>query len=740
MKLKILFLFFSIGFICCMMAQNFTNHTVLCDHDRWQSMSGSRIENGVLTADIGTEGRVLETLYYSLDQGNYTVTVKYYSSAPGTELIVETFDRPFMTVTLPAGEGMNSMEIPVSLERDSVDFRLYINKTSESAMVVWEIDIASEKPVNQDYTYLAVAAAAVLALLYYLIFLNQNRIPPETVFAVLLLLAFCVLISAPMFRTGMYDGDDQRYHIYKIEGMRDAIKNGQFPVYFFPYVFSGYGYLNALYPSMFLYPVVILRILGVSSMTCYKTLLFVINLATAWIAYWSAKKLLGKKNSWAPLLFALLYLLAPYRINNLWVRSAVGELLAITFLPLIAVGLYELLAGNRKKWWYLVIGYSGLIQSHVLSCLMVLIFSVVVGIFYADVFLKEKRWIELLKIMICLLAFNAWYLVPFLVYMQLDLDLSKLQMDWYQHTMDLAELFQSYIGRLPGRYSWRSNSLGLTGMICLVAGGAGIWLQRKKDDKQKFLAVLFSCGLIFLAVITTLAPWELLKQSALIDWITETMQFPWRFLAFINLCLFLAGVEWLYENKLLSAYRPMICSILALAAVLSTWDIVNQTAAKGVYTPPDRPLVSRAPEYVMAGTDYTDLKHMLYLSDEEKVEVQDYVLETSQARVRLVCREEGQYIEAPMFHFPGYKAFDQNGTRLPTETGSSNRVRVPLSPSPKVQEITIRFTGEDIFRVGYGVTLAAVLWAIVYCNRKRLRRIKKRMETVRTENRRDIRL
>ena len=98
----------------------------------------------------------------------------------------------------------------------------------------------------------------------------------------------------------------------------------------------------------------------------------------------------------------------------------------------------------------------------------------------------------------------------------------------------------------------------------------------------------------------------------------------------------------------------MVCALLLLAAVLSMWDIVNETARRGGYTPQDRPLVSRAPEYVMAGSDYTDFKRMIYLSDEEKVEVQDYILETSKATVWLVCREEGQYIEAPMFHYPGY--------------------------------------------------------------------------------------
>ncbi len=722
MRLRVVFLCIGIGLIYCILAHNVTNHTILCDEDRWSAQSGSSIENGVLTAGEGTEGRVLETLYYSLDQGDYRVAVKFHSSAPGAMLVVETSESPFMTVELPAGEAVDTVEVPVSLEKDCVDFRLYISKPAECSLVVWEIDITGDKPVSQDYTYLAVVAALLLAGLYYLIFINNGRIPPETVLDGMLLLAVCFLISAPMFRNGFYSADDVKYHAYKIEGIRDAIKSGQFPVYFFPHTFNGYGYLNALYPSLFIYPAAFLRMLGVSAAACYKSLMFAVNLGTAWIAYRCSKRLIGQHRQ-APVLFAFLYLTAPYRITNLWVRGAAGELIAMMFLPLIAVGLYELLAGDRKKWWYLAVGYSGLIQSHVLSCLMVLIFSVLTGLFYVDVFFKEKRWIELLKVIGCLLAFNAWFLIPFVVYMGLDLNLSKLHKDWFIHVMDVAELFQSYVSGLPGTYRWRSNTIGPAGMICMTAGIVGVLVNRNKNQKQRFLSVLLAAGVIFTVLMTNLVPWKQLRELAVIDWIAETMQFPWRFLVFTTLCFLLAGVGWLFETKALVRYRSAVCSVLVLAAVLPMWEIVNLTASYGKVTPPDRPLVLIAEEYIPAGADNTDYNRYIYSSDEEKVVIRDYVLEPSKATVWLTCREEGQYIEAPMFHYPGYQAFRGDGGRLPVETGSNSRVRVALSPSDHEQEITVRFAGEDIFRVGYGVTLAAVCWAAGYLNRKRLRRL-----------------
>ena len=265
--------------------------------------------------------------------------------------------------------------------------------------------------------------------------------------------------------------------------------------------------------------------------------------------------------------------------------------------------------------------------------------------------------------------------------------------------------------------------MGLAGMICAMAGIAGVLVNRDKNEKQRFLSVLLACGVIFTVLTTNLVPWEQLRRWAVIDWIAETMQFPWRFLVFTTLCLLLAGVGWLFETKELERYRPAICAILVLAAVLPMWEIVNLTAGGGKIAAPDRPLVKIVPEYIPAGSDNTDYNRYIYCSDEEKVEIRDYTLETSKAKVWLTCREEGQYIEAPMFHYPGYKAFDRDGGRLPVETGSNNRVRILLSPSDQEQEITVRFAGEDIFKVGYGVTLAAVIWALGYLSRKKPRRL-----------------
>ncbi len=61
--------------------------------------------------------------------------------------------------------------------------------------------------------------------------------------------------------------------------------DGQFPVVIFPEALAGNGYLNSMYPYLFLYIPAFLRLFGVSLALSYKTLIFLANIATVAITW-----------------------------------------------------------------------------------------------------------------------------------------------------------------------------------------------------------------------------------------------------------------------------------------------------------------------------------------------------------------------------------------------------------------------------------------------------------------------
>ena len=53
------------------------------------------------------------------------------------------------------------------------------------------------------------------------------------------------------------------------------------------------------------------------------------------------------------MIFVTFYLFSGYFLHNSYYRAAVGETLAMIFLPLVFVGVRLITFGDYKKWWVL---------------------------------------------------------------------------------------------------------------------------------------------------------------------------------------------------------------------------------------------------------------------------------------------------------------------------------------------------------------------------------------------------
>ena len=131
------------------------------------------------------------------------------------------------------------------------------------------------------------------------------------------------------------------------------MQNGEFPVRINPLQSGGYGNLSpTMYPSLFLYPVAILRFFGVSAMLCYKVLLTAMNIATAFLSFYAVRAITGsEKSAW---LMSVLYTFATYRLTNLYYRAALGESLAMVFHPCYCGAPMKYFMGRRRNGfsWY----------------------------------------------------------------------------------------------------------------------------------------------------------------------------------------------------------------------------------------------------------------------------------------------------------------------------------------------------------------------------------------------------
>ena len=75
-------------------------------------------------------------------------------------------------------------------------------------------------------------------------------------------------------------GIDTRAHLLRLEGDMYGFLDGQFPVVISPNFLNENGELTFLYPSIFLYPFALMRILGASMPFVFRLMCVLINIFT----------------------------------------------------------------------------------------------------------------------------------------------------------------------------------------------------------------------------------------------------------------------------------------------------------------------------------------------------------------------------------------------------------------------------------------------------------------------------
>ena len=128
--------------------------------------------------------------------------------------------------------------------------------------------------------------------------------------------------------------DDGIQHICRLMGTEQSIKEGQVFSVIMSNFCNGFGYSwNIFYSPITAYIPLIFRIIGMNFTNCIKLFMFVTVFLSGYFMYKFVKKVTRKNN--VAILAAMLYILLPYRITDMYIRNALAELTSFTFLPLV---------------------------------------------------------------------------------------------------------------------------------------------------------------------------------------------------------------------------------------------------------------------------------------------------------------------------------------------------------------------------------------------------------------------
>jgi hypothetical protein len=336
-------------------------------------------------------------------------------------------------------------------------------------------------------------------------------------FIPVLFLIFTLWQLNSLFHPGWPTSHDGIYHLIRIREYFYELKQGQFPVRWTDRLDDGYGLplFNYIYPGPYLIATPLVA-LGLSEVNTYKLIL----LLSYFFGTFGFYLLFHRRNQLLALIAGLLYGLTPYYFLDIFIRGALGEVVALAIIPWIFY------AFSHQKKLFSAITFSLLLISH--NLLGFFFIPVLLVYLYSYQLLNRRSLISLLLA----LGLSSFFLLPAIIEKNLITSGFKnsYTFNYSDHFLFPRQLLYGkwdYWYSLPGPNDGLSFQLGFTNiLICFISLFSLIFTKNKKI---LLLLILFFISLFFTLDYSRFI-WQWFKPMQII-------QFPWRFL-FIPVAIF----------------------------------------------------------------------------------------------------------------------------------------------------------------------------------------------------------
>ena len=706
----------------------------------------------------GQQGTVMETVGHTLARGTYTVTISYQASEDGNEAVVvlpQEMDAD--SIAGESGAVAARIALPAGQESAQVTFRLRSAQEGVNIQIRYQAgDLTIKEIVTQDTGLhtdqlwnLLLLLVFLAVFLYLLGFRYAGEEHLESKAAVFILMIAMLYSCLPLMNDFLLDGHDIEFHLGRLDGIAQAMENGQFPMVLNMAQHHGYGEATpVMYPQVFLILPALLMCAGMSLMNAYKLLLAGISVMGLLIAYFSFKGVFRSRGT--ALASALAYHLCIYRLADIYTRQALGEALAMCFLPLVFFGFYEIYAGEKDRWGYLVLGLTGVISSHVLTTMMVSFLSGVFFILLLPWLWKNhrlRRIISLIKAGLLTALLNLYLLIPLAdYYLHEDFNLLNDQDEGLVVNATGAYLSQIIGIFYSGNSKAYSKAYGQTrgemvlsiGILLVAALFAFIWIRcayRAKEEQKKLMTlgnVAVAGALLSIFLSLWIAPWQGIAQVPILNKL-KSVQMIWRFLTLASLfCSVVLGCVLLFLTNRKPKWKKTIYGLAVGAAFACSFYYMDSLSENISYY--DRTLVNECGDdklYLRTTADYGVEDARTVRSSVEGTEISGYQRRETLVRFSYSLPEGTQeaVLSAPLYYFTGYTA-TLDGE--PVDVTESDHGLVSVAVTKPTGTVTFAFTPKRSWIAAGWLSLAAWILCAGYGMRiggKRRRRLESGVDT-----------
>lgn len=708
---------------------------------------------GQMHAENGMEaGLFCEGPGISLMPGVFSFVMTYTADAEGNSVAVFGDGRdetPAYTQALPVSDGTAPIKFTCAFPEGIHDLQIRISYGGQGYFEMTSVKVKSEGWVCNDYVILALSAMLLIFIYLWLRKRNGDQKGLESpANRYLLVTGAVLLISLPLCTDYVRGGTDVTYHLNRIEGIRAALLTGQFPVRVHSNVLDGFGYGSPLfYPELFLYFPAFLRILGVSLVTAFKLCTALMNLIAAWNMYLAASRIFRNKE--VGMLAALLYVTAVFRLGTGYYVGLYGCYMAMSFLPLFCLGIYEIVAGDAAKWGYAAAGFTFVLQNHILSAAVCCVLAAAACAIYRRSFFRKERIVAAAKAGGLALLLNLWFILPLLHMMAEPINLAKLQDPFSEFTVPLALMFKGWMElgfQTVREGAPLNNAVPVTWGIALLTANLALvlpalWMGMKCSsscgEERRKAWHLGIWGLVMVFLTSRLMPWKVLDQFPAVSAALSFMQYPWRLFSFALpfLCMSGAAGVWLLVREY-GQWKKTAYALVTLVSFLTALYYLNGNNGEPVLIMQaeliDSGQIAHG-EYLYEGTEINRLPERAGRvavqkredGSEKEIVISDYEKEGGNLSFHYQMKEpEAVYVELPLLYYPGYGAWI-DGQRVEVVRGEQNVLRLWLQPDTE-GTVLVRYTGLGSWNAATWISLVTLAAVMAYYGVKYWKTYKKR--------------
>ena len=537
------------------------------------------------------------------------------------------------------------------------------------------------------------------------------------------------LIIGSLLFIGYPDGHDTIYHISKAVSTEIALKEGQILPLIASNYMSDFGYSwNIFYPPLSNYIMMAIKVITHSYVTALNILIF-ISVLISGIAMFNFIKKVTKSNNTA-LLASVIYMLAPYRLVDIYIRGALGEVMAFMFLPFVFHGLYNIIEDNGKRHYLLAIGAIGLLLSHNISTLLTIIAALIYVLLNIKKLFNRTVIKYLIINIIFIIAITMFFYGPMLqnkmnadyaVFNETKIDKDLLH-DYSVYVYQLLFGKMQHGGSYPLDVDNSQNvdmcfAVGLTILVPILFTPF-VYKKIDKNKRKMYLTTLFT-GLLFLILTTTIIPWNKLPDFIVF------IQFTYRFLLMATFFLSIIAAINIYKvSETLDIKTVMVYTMIALMYITPLMNSakIDKVDWKKFYST----------ETIEAGQTFSDFsatyeylpskafnnKNYIVTRSQEPIIQEGYadISESKKEKLSITFKIENvtqnTKVELPFIYYQGYEA-TINGEKLEISESDNGFVQVTLKEGEK-ETVEAKYRGTILYYTCLIISIIGMIAFIIY--------------------------